>query len=109
MPKMNCSKLLVWHMSREFPTPFSNVIQMSEPWLPVLDTRPENRGEATNVLKQSEINRVMISTYHLGSNGTVESAMRTLKDALLSFSAPLYVSFDINAQVPMLIGLGIRD
>ena len=86
---------------------------MSEPWLPVLDTRPENRSEVTNVLKQSEISRVMISTYHPGSNGAVEMAveraMRTLKDALLGFSAPLYVSFDINAQVPMLIGLGIRD
>ncbi|KAJ5551074.1 hypothetical protein N7461_005772 [Penicillium sp. DV-2018c] len=48
----------------------------------VLDAGPENRGEVSKFLEKEGIARVKISTYHPGSNGPVERAMRTLKDAL---------------------------
>jgi hypothetical protein len=48
----------------------------------VLDSGPENRSETNHFIKRHGIKRVVISAYHPESNGPVERAMRTLKDAL---------------------------
>ncbi|KAJ5963047.1 hypothetical protein N7481_001456 [Penicillium waksmanii] len=48
----------------------------------VIDMGPENRGGLTAFLEREQISRVKISAYHPGSNGPVERAMRTMKDAL---------------------------
>lgn len=48
----------------------------------VLDGGPENHTEVFRFLQEKGIRRVNISAYHATSNGPVEQAMRTLKDAL---------------------------
>jgi hypothetical protein len=48
----------------------------------VLDAGPENRNEVSSTIIRDGIKRVVISTYHPGSNGPVERGMHTLKDAL---------------------------
>ncbi|KAJ5747177.1 uncharacterized protein N7511_000772 [Penicillium nucicola] len=48
----------------------------------VMDDGPENRAKTLAFLKDKGVKKVTISAYHPGSNGPVERAMRTLKDAL---------------------------
>ncbi|KAJ5289394.1 uncharacterized protein N7443_009647 [Penicillium atrosanguineum] len=48
----------------------------------VMDDGPENRSKTLKFLEDRGVKKVTISAYHPGSNGPVERAMRTLKDAL---------------------------
>jgi hypothetical protein len=48
----------------------------------VMDDGPENRARTSKFLENRGVKKVTISAYHPGSNGAVERAMRTLKDAL---------------------------
>lgn len=66
----------------------------------VLDAGPENRRDVERFAEDHGIKRVKISAYHPGSNGPIERAMRTLKDAL-SKSTNGYTLDDTTGQAQL--------